>query len=103
MQAIFGPRHLVTRCRRDPRDCQKRGLLRRMSGLWQRRRERAHLRGGISSLCKLDDHLLRDIGVNRLVLSYGFAASSETAADARPLEMAAHRAVIAFAPFPQRN
>jgi uncharacterized protein YjiS (DUF1127 family) len=77
LQAVFGPRYLVTRCRRDPRACRTRGLLRRMSDLWQRRRERVHLRGAISSLCKLDDHLLRDIGVNRLVLSYGFAASSE--------------------------
>jgi Domain of unknown function (DUF1127) len=48
-----------------------------MSGLWQRRRKRVHLRRAISSLCKLDDHLLRDIGLNRLVLSYGFAASSQ--------------------------
>jgi len=74
-----------------------------MSGLWQRRRKRVHLRRAISSLCELDDHLLRDIGLNRLVLSYGFAASSQMVADTQPLEMGLRGGVIAFAPFPQRN
>ena len=44
-----------------------------------------------------------DIGLNRLVLSYGFAASSQMVADTQPLEMGLHGGVIAFAPFPQRN
>jgi hypothetical protein len=76
-------------------------VLRRLSGLWQRQRKRVHLRRAISSLCKLDDHPLRDIGLNRLVLSYGFAASSQMVADTQPLEMGLHGGVIAFAPFPQ--
>ena len=58
--------------RRNPRDCRTRGVFRRMSGLWQRRRERVQLRRAISRFCKLNDHLLRDIGLNRLVLSYAF-------------------------------
>ena len=101
LQAIFAPRDLVTWCR-NPRDCRTRGVFRRISGLWQRRRERVHLLRAISSLCKLDDHLLRDIGLNRPVVSYAFAASSQPVADTQPLGMAVHGGVIAFAPFPQR-
>lgn len=74
-----------------------------MSGLWQRRRKRVHLRRAISSFCKLDDHLPRDIGLKRLALSYGFAASSQMVADTQPLEMGLHGGVIVFAPFPQHN
>jgi hypothetical protein len=74
-----------------------------MSGLWQRRWERVQLCRAISNLCELDDHLLRDIGLNGLVLSYGCPASSQTVADTQPLEEALHGGVIAFAPFPQRN
>jgi uncharacterized protein YjiS (DUF1127 family) len=102
LQATFAPRDLVTRGR-NPRGCRTRGVFRRISGLWQRRRERVHKRRAISSLGKLDEHLLRDIGLNRPVLSYAFAASSQMVADTQPLEMPLHRGVIAFAPFPQRN
>ncbi len=102
LQAIFAPRDLITRCR-NPRDYGRRGVFRLMSGLWQRRRERVHLRRTISRLGKLDDHLLRDIGLNRPVLSYAFAASSQSVANTQPLQMALHRGVIAFAPFAQRN
>src|ERR1700730_2758986 len=56
-----------------------------------------------AAFCKLDDHLLRDIGLNRLVLSYWFAASSQRVAASQPLEMGVRGGVIAVAPFPQRN
>lgn len=99
LQAIFGRSDLVS----DPRDCRTRGVLGRMSDLWQRRRERVQLRQAIRSLCELDDHLLRDIGMNRLVLSYGFAGSSQTVAGTQPRERARRGGMIAFAPFPRRN
>lgn len=99
LQAIFDRRDLVS----DPRDGRTRGVLGRMTGWWQRRRERVQLCRTISSLCELDDHLLCDIGMNRLVLSYGFAGPSQTVADSQPRERALRGGVIAFAPFPQRN
>jgi hypothetical protein len=36
-----------------------------MSGLWQGWRERAYLHRAIGNFHKLDDHLLRDIGLTR--------------------------------------
>jgi hypothetical protein len=73
LQAILGPLGPVTRCRRDPRDCRSRGVIRRISGLWQRRRERVYLRRAICNFHRLDHHLPRDIGLDSLVLRYGSA------------------------------
>jgi uncharacterized protein YjiS (DUF1127 family) len=55
-----------------------------MSGLWQGCRKRAYLRRAIGNFHKLDDHLLRDIGLTRA--EYCFSA--HVSRDHRPRSIA---------------
>jgi hypothetical protein len=72
--------------------------------LWRRRRERLQLRRGISRFCTRDDHLLRDIGLDPLVLRYGLAGVHPNGRGYEAsLEMALHRQAVEFAPLPQRH
>jgi hypothetical protein len=76
LEAISGPRDFVTGYRRDPlgRRHRRGGALQRISDWWQGRRTRAQRRQAIRNFCEADDRLLRDIGVDRLVLRYGLTA-----------------------------
>jgi hypothetical protein len=89
---------------RDPLLGRTRGVVCRLAGWWQRRRERTHLCRPIDDFFKLDDHLLQDIGVDPLVLRYGSAGIHPQARGYQAsLEMTLHGGVLKLAPLRQRS
>jgi hypothetical protein len=111
LQALLNPMGLATRCRGDLRDRRhsRVGALQWMSGWWLGRREQAGIRRAIRNFGKAGDHLLQDIGVDRLGVRYGLTevasngqVNRDRANQCLP-EMAMQSPVVEFAPLQRRD
>ena len=74
-----------------------------MSGLWQGWRERVYLRRAIGNFHRLDDHLLRDIGLTRVEHRFLLMSHVTTAPDRSQKQQESSRSAAVFSLRFKRN